>query len=78
MSKYPDKSPLLTSVLMELANNLDVLNYKREAISYYEQALVTIDENNALKLKCLYNLLTLNVQSGNLCTTYKILFQDCA
>lgn len=64
MNKYPEDSPLRTSVLMELANNLVILNKRLEAISYYEQALDTLESHSKLRLKCLCNILSLNVQCG--------------
>lgn len=60
LNKYPEKSPLRTSVLMELAGNLIELQYKLEAVSYYEQALETITEPT-MKLMCLRNLLNLMI-----------------
>lgn len=65
LNKYPDKSPLRTSIFMELANNLDVLKKKLEAIHYYELALKNIDNNNSmLRLECMCRLVCLNIDIG--------------
>ncbi|KAI5634892.1 hypothetical protein NE865_12375 [Phthorimaea operculella] len=42
--KYPETSPLRTSILMELADHLIYLNHKKEALSYFEQALELVED----------------------------------
>ncbi|KAH9635959.1 hypothetical protein HF086_015533 [Spodoptera exigua] len=56
LNKYPEKSPIRTSILMELASDLVELNHKLEAAAYYEQALETVTETT-MKTICLKNLL---------------------
>lgn len=63
LNKYPDKSPIRTSILMELASDLVELNHKLEAAAYYEQALETVTET-IMKTICLKNLLSLRIDSG--------------
>ncbi|XP_014361389.2 40-kDa huntingtin-associated protein [Papilio machaon] len=63
LSKYPDKSPIRTSVLMELANNLVSLNHKLEAVTYYEEALETVNDST-MKLLYMRNLLNLLIDCG--------------
>ncbi|CAH0720559.1 unnamed protein product, partial [Brenthis ino] len=58
LSKYPEKSPLRSSILLELANELIILDYKLEALHYYEAALEII-EDKAMKLMCSRNILNL-------------------
>lgn len=48
---------------MELANNLVSLNHKLEAVTYYEEALETIDEST-MKLMYMRNLLNLLIDCG--------------
>ncbi|XP_026741525.1 uncharacterized protein LOC113503676 isoform X2 [Trichoplusia ni] len=67
LTKYPEKSPIRTSILMELANDLTELNHKMEAASYYEQAIETVTEST-LRIMCLRNLLNLRVD----CKKYDI------
>ncbi|XP_011566009.3 uncharacterized protein LOC105395745 [Plutella xylostella] len=64
MNKYPEKSPLRTSILLELANSLVLLGSLLEALAYYQQALETMDEGNLMRVKCLSNILRLNIQKG--------------
>ncbi|KAJ8712052.1 hypothetical protein PYW07_004894 [Mythimna separata] len=63
LNKYPEKSPIRTSILMELASDLIELNHKLEASSYYEQAIDTVTESN-MKTICLRNLLNLRIDCG--------------
>ncbi|CAG9788504.1 unnamed protein product [Diatraea saccharalis] len=65
LGKYPPKSPLRTSILIELANDLIALNYKLEAASYYEQALETVTDQT-VKNMCLKNLLNLQIDCDNM------------
>ncbi|CAH0400718.1 unnamed protein product [Chilo suppressalis] len=65
LGKYPPKSPLCISILMELANDLIALNHKLEATSYYEQALEIVTDQT-MKIMCLKNLLNLQIESDNL------------
>ncbi|XP_026321530.1 uncharacterized protein LOC113231429 [Hyposmocoma kahamanoa] len=58
LNKYPDKSPMRTSILMELADSLVMLNLKLEAVAYYEQALETVDDKTR-KLMFMKNLVNL-------------------
>lgn len=60
MNKYPEKSPIRASILMELAGDLVSLEHKLEALSYYEQALEII-EHKTLSIMCLRNLLNLQI-----------------
>lgn len=64
-SKYPDKSPMRMSILMELANDLASLNHKLEAMSYYQQALELI-EDGTMKIMSLRHLLNLQIDCGKL------------
>ncbi|XP_049876172.1 40-kDa huntingtin-associated protein [Pectinophora gossypiella] len=63
LSKYPERSPIRTSILMELADGLVSLNHKLEAVSYYEQALELV-EDKTRKLMFLRNLLNLQMDCG--------------
>ncbi|PZC74206.1 hypothetical protein B5X24_HaOG208196 [Helicoverpa armigera] len=63
MNKYPEKSPIRTSILMEIASDLVELNHKLEAASYYEQAIDTVTEGT-MKVMCLRNLLNLRIDCG--------------
>ncbi|KAJ8714825.1 hypothetical protein PYW08_004806 [Mythimna loreyi] len=63
LNKYPEKSPIRTSILMELASDLIELNHKLEASSYYEQAIDTVTEST-MKTICLRNLLNLRIDCG--------------
>nr|XP_049704654.1 uncharacterized protein LOC110379861 [Helicoverpa armigera] len=63
MNKYPEKSPIRTSILMEIATDLVELNHKLEAASYYEQAIDTVTEGT-MKVMCLRNLLNLRIDCG--------------
>ncbi|XP_068617852.1 uncharacterized protein [Battus philenor] len=63
LSKYPEKSPIRTSILMELANDLVTLNHKLEALAYYEEALDTVSEG-AMKLMYMMNLHNLLIECG--------------
>ncbi|XP_045500463.1 uncharacterized protein LOC123697931 [Colias croceus] len=65
LHKYPEKSPLRTSILMEISNDLLELDHKLEAIAYYEQAIDTIEEE-ALKLMCLFKLMNMQIDAGKL------------
>ncbi|XP_034834349.1 40-kDa huntingtin-associated protein-like [Maniola hyperantus] len=56
--KYPEKSPLRTSILLELAEGLVDLNYKNEALVYYEEAVDSI-EDKTMKLMCFRNMFNL-------------------
>ncbi|XP_004923956.1 uncharacterized protein LOC101741560 [Bombyx mori] len=62
LNKYPEKSPIRTSLLMELASNLSTLGHKAEAISYYQQALDTVVDYT-MKLMALWNLMILQIDS---------------
>ncbi|KAL4703677.1 hypothetical protein ACJJTC_016221 [Scirpophaga incertulas] len=62
LGKYPADSPLKTSILLELANDLVSLNYKCEAISYYKQALESASDKT-VRLMCMKNLLNLQIDS---------------
>lgn len=64
LNKYPDKSPIRTSILMELADNLVMLNLKLEAVAYYEQALETVDDKTR-KLMFMKNLVNLLIDCGD-------------
>lgn len=66
LNKYPDKSPIRTAILMELADNLVSLNHKLEALFYYEQALETV-EDKTRRLMFMRNLLDLQINCGKLC-----------
>lgn len=70
LGKYPAKSPLRTSILTELANDLVSLNHKLEAASYYEQALDTVSDQT-MKIMCLRNLLNLQMDCDNLDVAYE-------
>ncbi|XP_023946416.1 40-kDa huntingtin-associated protein [Bicyclus anynana] len=61
--KYPEKSPLRTSILLELADGLVDLNYKQEALAYYEEAVNTI-EDKTMKLMCMRNFFNLLLECG--------------
>ncbi|CAG4944533.1 unnamed protein product [Parnassius apollo] len=63
LSKYPETSPIRTSIFMELASNLVSLNHKLEAVAYYEQALDTLSEGT-MKLMYMRNLLNLLIDCG--------------
>uniref|UniRef100_A0A2A4J1A6 Uncharacterized protein n=1 Tax=Heliothis virescens TaxID=7102 RepID=A0A2A4J1A6_HELVI len=63
MNKYPEKSPIRTSILMEIASDLVELDHKLEAASYYEQAIDTVTEGT-MKVICLNNLLNLRIDCG--------------
>lgn len=63
LNKYPDKSPMRTSILMELADSLVMLNLKLEAVAYYEQALETVDDKTR-KLMFMKNLVNLLIDCG--------------
>lgn len=63
LNKYPDKSPIRTSILMELADSLVTLNLKYEAVAYYEQALDTV-EDETRKLMFMKNLINLLIDCG--------------
>ncbi|XP_041982072.1 uncharacterized protein LOC121735342 isoform X2 [Aricia agestis] len=60
LNKYPEKSPLRASVLLELANNLVDLNHRQEAIVYYEQALNNITDKTT-RLMCLRDLMNIQI-----------------
>lgn len=63
LNKYPEKSPIRTSILMELAESLVTLNLKFEAVAYYEQALDTV-EDKTRKLMFMKNLVNLLIDCG--------------
>lgn len=63
--KYPEKSPLRTSILLELADGLVELNYKHEALVYYAEAVESVDDNT-MKLMCMRNMFNLLVDCGRL------------
>ncbi|CAK1550343.1 unnamed protein product [Leptosia nina] len=65
LNKYPEKSPLRSSIFMEIANDLLELDHKLEAIAYYEQALEII-QDDFMKLMCLNKLLNLQIDCGKL------------
>ncbi|CAB3230231.1 unnamed protein product [Arctia plantaginis] len=60
LKKYPEKSPLRYSILMELANDLVELNHKLEATSYYEQAMESVQEYT-MRVMCMRNLMNLKI-----------------
>ncbi|XP_050664820.1 uncharacterized protein LOC126965321 [Leptidea sinapis] len=68
LSKYPEKSPIRTWILLEIANNLIELDHKLEAAAYFEQALETLQEDNMMKVTCLHNLFNLQID----CDKYDI------
>ncbi|XP_047535416.1 40-kDa huntingtin-associated protein [Vanessa atalanta] len=63
LTKYPAKSAIRTSILLELANELIELDHKHEALAYYEQA-VDIIEDSTMKLMCMRNLVNLLIKCG--------------
>ncbi|CAH2043134.1 unnamed protein product, partial [Iphiclides podalirius] len=71
LSKYPEKSLIRTSILMELANNLLSLNHKLEAVAYCEQALDTV-RDSAMKLMYSRNLLNLLIDCGKFDTAFHL------
>ncbi|XP_053610546.1 40-kDa huntingtin-associated protein [Plodia interpunctella] len=58
LTKYPEKSLLRTSILMEIADHLIDLNHKSEAVGYYQQALEDMEEKT-MKIVHLRNLVNL-------------------
>ncbi|XP_075980220.1 40-kDa huntingtin-associated protein-like [Anticarsia gemmatalis] len=76
LQKYPDKSPLRTSILMELASDLIELNHKCEAASYYEQALEMVQEST-MKVMCMRNLLNLKIDCGKYDVALEIANKIC-
>ncbi|KAG6463123.1 uncharacterized protein LOC115452167 isoform X2 [Manduca sexta] len=60
LNRYPEKSLLRTSILLELSNDLVHLNKKSEAACYFEQALETVVDNT-MRIMCLRNLLNLQI-----------------
>ncbi|XP_032519136.2 40-kDa huntingtin-associated protein [Danaus plexippus] len=58
LSKYPEKSPIRTSILLELAEELVSLDLKSEALVYYEQALETAT-NGVVNLMCSRKIINL-------------------
>ncbi|KAL0870878.1 hypothetical protein ABMA27_004718 [Loxostege sticticalis] len=65
LTKYPAKSPIRTSILMELANDLVELNHKLEAVSYYEQALEAVGDQT-MRLMCMRKLLNMQIDCDKL------------
>lgn len=65
LNKYPEKSPIRTSILMELAENLVMLNLKLEAVAYYEQALETVQDKTR-KLMFMRHLVNLLIDCGKI------------
>ncbi|XP_028165947.1 uncharacterized protein LOC114356789 [Ostrinia furnacalis] len=65
LTKYPAKSPIRTSILMELANDLAVLEHKLEAVSYYEQALEGVVDTT-MRLMCMRKLLNMQIECDKL------------
>ncbi|CAH2092567.1 unnamed protein product [Euphydryas editha] len=63
LSKYPEKSPIRASILLELGKELVELDHRLEALSYYEQA-VDIIEDSTMKLMCMRNLVNLLIECG--------------
>ncbi|XP_013190351.2 40-kDa huntingtin-associated protein [Amyelois transitella] len=61
LTKYPEKSLLRTSILMEIADHLVALNHKCEAVAYYQQALEDIDEKT-MKIVHMKNLVNLLIE----------------
>ncbi|XP_072945247.1 40-kDa huntingtin-associated protein-like [Epargyreus clarus] len=60
LSKYPEKSPIRTSILMELASELVALNHKFEALEYCKQALDLVGDET-MKLMYMRNLVNLYI-----------------
>ncbi|KAJ2945385.1 hypothetical protein O0L34_g188 [Tuta absoluta] len=60
LPKYPETSPLRTAILMELADHLIFLGHKKEALSYFEQALELV-EDKFRRLMQTRNLLNLQI-----------------
>lgn len=73
LNKYPEKSLIRTSILMELANNLVSLNHKLEAVAYYEQALDSVKDSK-MKLMYMTNLLNLLIDCSKSHFTFFNLF----
>ncbi|XP_047521499.1 40-kDa huntingtin-associated protein [Pieris napi] len=65
LHKYPEKSPLRASILLEIANDLLEINHKLEAITYFKQALDII-QDETMKLMCMIKLFKMQIDSGKL------------